>query len=774
MGNPSRFLPSCFKVITKTAGHRKSEISKGNEKHAKIQYPAALPEEIYRYRQFSLTEIKAATNNFHPKSLIAEGLFGNVFKGIVDDGNFVAVKRFFPDSVQDALNEFQTEVKLLCQLRHQHLVSLIGYCNDKDEKILVYQHMKNGTLRDHLYGCNYDPLPWKQRLEICIGAARGLHYLHTGAKHAVIHSNVNSSNILLDDKWVSMLSSFGLSKMRPQPSYSNTTKVLKKINSRLVGTVGYVDPEYLRGCELSEKCDVYSFGVVLFEVLCARRSYDSTLDENEQFLVYWVRWCIGEGIIYNIIDSYLKGKIALECLKIFVDIAYCCTNEKGDTRPDMGEVELMLELALEMQEKADTELVDVDPHAALPEEICRQFSLPEIRAATNNFHPNLFIGKGGFGTVYKGIVDDGTLVAVKRLRQDTAYGLKEFRTEVQLLCQLCHQHLVSLIGYCNDKDEKIVVYELMKNGSLGDHLYGRGYDPLPWKQRLEILLCARRAYDSTLDENELHLADCVRGYIGEGTIYNIIDPYLKGKIAPECFKIFVDIAYCCINKKGDTRPEMGERLEICIGAARGLHYLHTGAKHAVIRSNVNSSNILLDDKWVSMLSSFGLSKMCPQPSYSNTTKVLKKINSRLVGTVGYVDPEYLRGCELSEKCDVYSFGVVLFEVLCTRRSYDSTLDENEQFLVYWVRWCIGEGIIYNIIDSYLKGKIAPECLKIFVDIAYCCTNEKGDTRPDMGEVELMLELALEMQEKADTELVDVDPHGKYMYEEVSFCISISD
>ncbi|EOY20270.1 Malectin/receptor protein kinase family protein [Theobroma cacao] len=177
--------------------------------------------------------------------------------------------------------------------------------------------------------------------------------------------------------------------------------------------------------------------------------------------------------------------------------------------------------------------------AAIPEEICCQFSLPEIRAATNNFHPNLFIGKGGFGTVYKGIVDDGTLVAVKRLRQDTAYGLKEFRTEVQLLCQLCHQHLVSLIGYCNDKDEKIVVYELMKNGSLGDHLYGRGYDPLPWKQRLEILLCARRAYDSTLDENELHLADC-------------------GKIAPECFKIFVDIAYCCINKKGDTRPEMGE------------------------------------------------------------------------------------------------------------------------------------------------------------------------------------------------------------------------
>ncbi|XP_017984584.1 PREDICTED: receptor-like protein kinase FERONIA [Theobroma cacao] len=362
MGNPSHFLPSCFKVFTKTAGHRKSEISKGNEKHARIQYPTALPEEIYHQRQYSLTEIKAATNNFHPKSLIAEAFFGNVFKGIVDDGNFVAVKRFFPDSVRDALNEFQTEVKLLCQLRHQRLVSFIGYCNDKDEKILVYQHMKNGRLRDHLYGSNYDPLPWKQRLEICIGAARGLHYLHTGIKYAVIHRNVSSSNILLDDKWVSKLSSFGFSKMRPQPSYSNTSKALKKIDSRLMGTVGYMDPEYLEGYGLSEKCDVYSFGVVLFEVLCARPVIDQRLDKHKEHLDCWACWCIGEGTIYNIIDPYLKGRIAPECFKIFVDIAYCCISEEGNRRPEMGEVELMLDLALEMQEKADSEMKDVDPH----------------------------------------------------------------------------------------------------------------------------------------------------------------------------------------------------------------------------------------------------------------------------------------------------------------------------------------------------------------------------------------------------------------------------
>ncbi|WRX12718.1 Serine-threonine/tyrosine-protein kinase [Theobroma cacao] len=281
---------------------------------------------------------------------------------------------------------------MLCQLRHQHLVSLIGYCNDKGEKIVVYELMKNGTLREHLYGSDYDPLPWKQRLEICIGTARGLHYLHTGAKHAVIHRDIKSSNILLDDKWVSKFSNFTLSEMRSQPSYSDTSKLLKKINSPLAGTKGYVDPECLKGYGVSEKSDVYSFGVVLFEVLCGRKVVDPILDENEQYLLGWVCQCIDKGTIYNIIDPHLKRKIAPECLKIFVDIAYSCIKK------------------------------------------CDVYS---------------------FG---------------------------------------------------------VVLFEV---------------------------LCARSVVGTTiLDEDNLDLLKGVRRCIGEGTIYNIIDPYLKGRIAPECFKIF--------------------------------------------------------------------------------------------------------------------------------------------------------------------------------------------------------------------------------------------
>ncbi|XP_021295597.1 probable serine/threonine-protein kinase At1g01540 [Herrania umbratica] len=730
MGNPSQFLSGCFEVFTKAAGNRKSEKSKG--KHDWIQYPVAIPEEICR--QFSLPKIRAATNNFHPNLLLSESEFGSVYKGIVDDGTLVAVKRLRSDAVF-TIKLFRTEVQLLCQLCHQHLVSLIGYCNDKDEKIVVYELKKNGSLRDHLYGCGYDPLPWKQRLEICIGAARGLHYLHTGAKRVVIHHDVKSSSILLDDKWVSKFSALGLSKIRSQSSY-NKAKALEKSEPGLKGTLGYMDPEYFRDSEISEKSDVYSFGVVLFEVLCARPpAFNLIHNRCLVCLIDWVHHYIGEGTIHNIIDPYLKGKIAPECFKLFVDIALCCISEKRDKRPEIGEVELMLELALEMQEKADSEMKDLDPHGecmygeisfpisvsdhigvddgnsseftwrdekhprihhltAFSQEIHRQLSLTQIKVATNNFHPNMLIGRGSSGNVYKGFIDDGNLVAVKRLNPDAAQAFNKFQTELQLLCQLRHPHLVSLFGICNDKDkdEMILVSELVKNGTLSDHLYGSEYDPLPWKQRLKI----------------------------------------------------------------------------CIDAARGLHYLHTSVKPAIIHGDVKSSNILLDYKWAGKLSDFGLSKMCSQLSYSSTSKALEKVNSVVKGSNGCLDPEYLKDSGLSKECDVHSFGLVLFEVLCARKVFDPTLDEDERHLADWVRRCIDRGTIYNIIDPYLKGKIAPTCFKIFMDLAHCCTSLEGNTWPEMDEVTLMLKLALEMQEKADSQMKNLDPHGDCMYGEISF------
>ncbi|XP_050279677.1 receptor-like protein kinase FERONIA isoform X1 [Quercus robur] len=303
---------------------------------------SSLPGELCRY--FSLDEIKTATNNFNEDLIVGVGGFGNVYKGLIEQGNIVvAIKRMKQESRQGA-REFMTEIEMLSKLRHVHLVSLIGYCNDESEMILVYEYMTNGTLRHHLYDTPNDPLTWKQRLQICIGAARGLHYLHTCTKHPIIHRDVKTTNILLDEKWVSKVSDFGLSKM----GSDNTA-----VSTLVKGTWGYLDPDYARRQQLTEKSDVYSFGVVMFEVLCARKALNQRLQEEERNLASWARKCIERGTIGEIIDPYLTNKIALECFKVYVELAESCVSDHGIERPTMNDVMEKLEFALELQEYAE-------------------------------------------------------------------------------------------------------------------------------------------------------------------------------------------------------------------------------------------------------------------------------------------------------------------------------------------------------------------------------------------------------------------------------------
>ncbi|RXH84898.1 hypothetical protein DVH24_041666 [Malus domestica] len=265
---------------------------------------------------------------------------------IDDNATHVAIKRLRHESSQRA-REFKTEIELLSQLRHAiWFHSLVT--SDNGEMILVYDDMARGTLGDHRYRTgNPKPLPLKQRLEICIGATRGLHYLHNDAEGSIIHRDVKSTNILLDEETVAKVSNFGLSKM-------GTTSTSKTHISTVVkGSFGYLDPdpEYYRHQQLSKKSDVYSFGVVLWKVLCARPALMRTVEPRQISFAEWVKSCHGDGTLGQIIDPNVKGKIEVECLNKFIEIAISCLNDKGIERSSMNDVR-GLELVLQLHQES--------------------------------------------------------------------------------------------------------------------------------------------------------------------------------------------------------------------------------------------------------------------------------------------------------------------------------------------------------------------------------------------------------------------------------------
>ncbi|KAH9300457.1 hypothetical protein KI387_012040, partial [Taxus chinensis] len=293
---------------------------------------------------FTLKGLESATNNYEVK--IGEGGFGAVYRGTLVDGQEVAVKVCSATSIQ-GMREFKTELTLLSEMRHENLVPLLGYCSEKDQKILVYPFMSNGSLQDRLYGeaANRKPLDWQTRISIALGAARGLLFLHSGGERCIIHRDIKSSNILLDHSMVAKVADFGFSKYAPQDGDSNVSLEVR-------GTAGYLDPEYYSSQQLTVKSDVFSFGVVLLEIICGREPLNIHRLRSEWSLVEWAKPFIQESNIDAIVDPVIRTSYAPEAMWRVVETAMTSVEPFSVRRPYMEDIVRELEDAFIIENNA--------------------------------------------------------------------------------------------------------------------------------------------------------------------------------------------------------------------------------------------------------------------------------------------------------------------------------------------------------------------------------------------------------------------------------------
>ncbi|KAM1075171.1 hypothetical protein ACFX19_020294 [Malus domestica] len=499
-------------------------------------------------KNFSLRELQVATDTFSDKNIIGRGGFGKVYRGRLADGTLVAVKRLTEERTQDGELQFQTEVEMIrMAVHHRNLLCLHGFCMTPTERLLVYPYMANGSVASCLRGRpeGQPALDWPIRQRIALGSARGLAYLHDHCDPKIIHRDVKAANILLDEEFEAVVGDFGLAKLM---DYKDTY-----VTTHVCGTFGHMAPEHFSTGVSSEKTDVFGYGVMLLELITGQRAFNPHLaSDDDVMLVDWVKRLLKERRLERLVDADLNGNYIDDQVEQLIQVALLCTQGSPGERPKMSEVVRMLEgegegLAERWEERQNEEVIcqdfntihhpsntatgaiaggvavgaaltfaatantlaywrrrkpqdhffdvpaEEDPEVLLGQ--LKRFSLRKLQVATDNFSNKNILGRGGFGKVYKGRLADGTLVAVKRLKEArTQGGELQFQTEVEMISMAVHRNLLRLHGFCMTPTERLLVYPYMANGSVASCIRDRpeGQPALDWPIRQRIALESAR------------------------------------------------------------------------------------------------------------------------------------------------------------------------------------------------------------------------------------------------------------------------------------------
>ncbi|KAL1806919.1 hypothetical protein ACET3Z_029987 [Daucus carota] len=327
----------------------------------------------------SIQVLRNVTNNFSQNNILGKGGFGTVYKGELHDGTKIAVKRMESGVMSEkGLDEFKSEIAVLTKVRHRHLVALLGYCLDGNERLLVFEYMPQGTLSRHLFNWKDEglkPLEWTKRLIIALDVARGVEYLHGLAQQSFIHRDLKPSNILLGDDMRAKVADFGLVRLAPDGKASLVT--------RLAGTFGYLAPEYAVTGRVTTKIDVFSFGVILMELITGRKALDETQQEESVHLVQWFRRMhINKETFRKAIDPTIDlDEESLASVSTIAELAgHCCAREPHQ-RPDMGHAVNVLSSLAELWKPADPDPDDIygiDLDMTLPQAVKKWQALEGI------------------------------------------------------------------------------------------------------------------------------------------------------------------------------------------------------------------------------------------------------------------------------------------------------------------------------------------------------------------------------------------------------------
>ncbi|XP_022715906.1 cold-responsive protein kinase 1-like isoform X2 [Durio zibethinus] len=318
-----------------------------NRKRSTAQATDGIDEQLLRrVNHFSYNQLSSATDDFHSSNKIGRGGFGTVYKGALKDGTEVAVKTLAAQSKQ-GVSEFLTEINTISNVKHPNLVELIGCCVHGTNRILVYEYVENKSLDKVLLDQRSTniKLDWSKRSAICIGIARGLAFLHEELVPHIVHRDIKSSNILLDEDFNPKIGDFGLAKLFPD----NITH----ISTKIAGTTGYLAPEYALGGQLTMKADVYSFGVLVLEIISGRSSSKANWGGMEKLLLEWAWELYEECKLIELVDPELGEFPEEEVLK-YMKVAFFCTQAAANRRPLMSQVIEMLARNIRINEKVLT------------------------------------------------------------------------------------------------------------------------------------------------------------------------------------------------------------------------------------------------------------------------------------------------------------------------------------------------------------------------------------------------------------------------------------